>query len=70
MKESFLEKISVYLIAIFGVVAMFCFICLWTAGKVPFENCVLLCIFLGVGSILKTILVVGDRIINKINKEK
>ena len=68
MKETFLEKTNEYFIAILGVVMMFCFICLWNIGKIPFEDCVFLCIFFGVGSIINTILVTGERIINKINE--
>jgi hypothetical protein len=34
----------------------------------PFEDCLLLCIIFGVGSIVNTILVTGERIINKINE--
>lgn len=68
MKESFLEKISAYFIAIIGVVIMFCSICIWDIGKMPFEDCLFLCILCGVGSIINTILVTGERIINKINE--
>ena len=68
MKETILEKISAYFIAIIGVVAMFCYICLWDVGIIPFEECLLICILFGVGSIINTILVTGERIINKINE--
>lgn len=68
MKETILEKISAYFIAITGTVMMFCYIWLWEVGKMPFEKCLLICIFLGVGSIINTILVTGERIINKINE--
>jgi hypothetical protein len=67
-KESFLEKISAYFIAIIGVVMMLGYICLWNVEKMSFENCLLICILLGVGSIVNTILVTGERIINKINE--
>lgn len=67
-KESFLEKISAYFIAIIGIVMMFFFICLWDIEKIPFEDCLFLCILFGVGSIVNTILVTGERIINKINE--
>lgn len=68
MKESFSEKIGAYFIAILGIVMMFCSICLWDIGKIPFEDCLFLCILFGVGSIINTILVTGERIINKINE--
>lgn len=67
-KESFSEKIGAYFIAITGVVIMFFYIYLWEVGKMPFGDCVLLCIFFGVGSIVNAILVTGERIINKINE--
>ena len=67
-KESFLEKIGAYLIAILGIVMMLFFICLWDIEKIPFYDCVLLCILYGVGSIINTILVTGERIIKKINE--
>lgn len=67
-KESFLEKISAYLIAIIGVVMMIYYVRLWDVGKITFEDCLLLCILLGVGSIVNTILITGERIINKINE--
>ena len=67
-KESFLEKISAYFIAIIGVVMMFCCIWLWDVEKISFEDCLFLCILYGVGSIVNTILVTGERIINKINE--
>lgn len=68
MKETFLEKINAYFIAIIGVVMMLGYICLWNVEKMSFENCLLICILLGVGSIVNTILVTGERIINKINE--
>lgn len=67
-KESFLEKISAYFIAIIGVVMMFCSVCMWDVEKISFEDCLVLCILYGVGSIVSTILVTGERIINKINE--
>lgn len=67
-KRSFLDKISAYFIAIFGVVMMICCIWLWDAEKIPFEDCLLLSILYGVGSIVNTILVTGEIIINKINE--
>lgn len=67
-KESFSEKIGAYFIAITGTVMMFCDILLWEVGKMPFGECLLICIFLGVGSIINTILVTGERIIKKINE--
>ena len=67
-KESFLEKIGAYFIAIIGTLTMFFNIWLWEVEKMPFEDCLLLCILFGVGSIVNTILVTGDRIINKINE--
>jgi uncharacterized membrane protein len=67
-KESFFEKISAYFITILGVVMMFFYIWLWDAEIMPFEDCLLLCIIFGVGSIVNTILVTGERIINKINE--
>lgn len=67
-KESFSEKIGAYFIAITGVVMMFFYICLWEVGKMPFEECLLICIVLGVGSIINTILITGERIIKKINE--
>lgn len=67
-KESFLEKISEYFIAISGVVMMFFTICLLDMKKILFEDCLLLCILYGVGSIVNTILVTGERIIKKINE--
>ena len=67
-KRSSLDKISAYFIAILGVVMMLCCIWLWDAEKIPFEDCLLLCILYGVGSIVNTILVTGERIINKINE--
>ncbi len=67
-KESFSEKISAYFIAITGIVMMFGYIWLWEVGKMPFEECLLICIFFGVGSIINAILVTGERIINKINE--
>ena len=41
---------------------------LFNVGKMSFEDCLLLCITFGVGSIVNTILVTGERIINKINE--
>lgn len=71
-KESFSEKISAYFIAYFiaitGIVMIFGYIWLWEVGKMPFEECLLICIVLGVGSIINAILVTGKRIINKINE--
>lgn len=67
-KESFLEKIGAYFIAIIGVAIMFYFIWLWELGKMSFEDCLLICILLGVGSIVNTILITGERIIKKINE--
>jgi hypothetical protein len=67
-KESFLEKISAYFIAIIGVAMIFFYVWLWDVGKMPFEDCLFLCILFGVGSIINTILVTGERIINKINE--
>ena len=68
MKETFSEKIGEYFIAILGIVMMLCSICIWDIGKMPFEDCLFLCILFGVGSIFNTILVTGKRIINKINE--
>lgn len=67
-KESFLEKISAFFIAIIGIVIMLYYIWLWDAEKMSFEDCVLICILLSVGSIVNTILITGERIINKINE--
>jgi len=67
-KESFLEKICAYFIAILGVVMMFFTIWPWDMKKIPFEDCLLLCITFGIGSIVNTILITGERIINKINE--
>lgn len=67
-KESFLDKNSARLIVIIGTAMMIFFIYLWDAEKMPFEECLLICIFLGVGSITNTILLTGERIINKINE--
>lgn len=67
-KESFSEKISEYFIAITGIVMIFGYIWLWKVGKMPFEECLLICIVLGIGSIVNTILITGERIINKINE--
>lgn len=67
-KESFLEKISAYFIAIIGIAIMFYYIWLWDAEKISFEDCLFLCILFGVGSIVNTILTTGERIIKKINE--
>ena len=67
-KESFSEKIGAYFIAILGVVMMLFSICLWDIEKIPFEDCLFLCITFGIGSIVNTILVTGERIIEKINE--
>ena len=67
-KESFLEKICAYFMSIFGVVMIGYYIWLWTVDKLSFEDCLLLCIIWGVGSIINTILVTGERIIKKINE--
>lgn len=70
-KESFLEKISAYFFTISAIIMMFMMffaVILFDLEKMPFEDCVNLCILLGVGSIVSTILVTGDRIINKINE--
>ena len=67
-QESFLEKISAYFIAIIGVSIMFIDIHLFNIDKMSFEDCVLLCILFSTGAIINTILVTGERIINKINK--
>lgn len=67
-KESFLEKIIAYFIAIWMIVMIFFDIWLFNVGKMSFEDCLLLCITFGVGSIINTILVTGERIINKINE--
>lgn len=67
-KESFLEKFNEHFFAIIGVVAMFFCFCLWDVEIMPFEDCLFFCILLGVGSIVNTILVTGDRIIKKINE--
>ena len=67
-KESFSEKIGAYFIAITGVAIIFFDIWLFNVGKMSFEDCLLLCITFGVGSIVNTILVTGERIINKINE--
>lgn len=67
-EESFLEKISAYFIAILMIAIIFCSICLYDVEKISFEDCLLLCITFGIGSIVNTILVTGERIINKINE--
>ena len=67
-KESFLEKISAYSFAISLIIMIFFAITLFDLEKMSFENCLLICILFGVGSILNTILVTGERIINKINE--
>lgn len=67
-KESFLEKISAYFIAISMIAIMFFDVYLFNVGKMSFEDCVLLCIIFGVSSIINAILVTGERIINKINE--
>ena len=67
-KESFLEKISTYFIAISMIAIMFFDVYLFNVGKMSFEDCVLLCIIFGVSSIINTILTTGERIINKINE--
>jgi hypothetical protein len=67
-KESFLEKIITYFITIWMIAIIFFDIWLFNVGKMSFEDCLLLCIPFGVGSIINTILVTGERIINKINE--
>ena len=69
-KESFLEKIIAYFIIIWMIAIIFFDIWLFNVGKISFEDCLLLCITFGVGSIVNTILVTGERIINKINELK
>jgi len=67
-KESFLEKIIAYFITIWMIAIIFFDIWLFNVGKMSFEDCLLLCILFGVNSIVNTILVTGERIINKINE--
>ena len=68
MKETILEKIIAYFITIWMIAIIFFDIWLFNVGKMSFEDCLLLCIIWGVGSIINAILVTGERIIKKINE--
>lgn len=67
-KESFLEKNGAYFFAILSITMMFIALTFFYLEKIPFEDCLCICIFCGVGSIINMILVTGERIINKINE--